>query len=1145
MIGNCHNSVIIKDAITVLSGIFQLRHLNAQDASKLIRTIFKIWDSHDAIRFETKPWLTEKWLSNLWSYLRKYFNKNLSAFEDIHVVPVGDDSIVKLSQHLPIISKIDGYDKSSPHLNADLINLCRHVGIRVIENLEQEVLNHHSVWNTYILQPNIRGLLSAMQRLQVQMGTQSLVGRFKTVPEKSRQRFNECAAAWLWSDQCAPKYSKLIRLLPIFCTVDGSGMQRSVPVSLENVQLAAPLEINDLPLPCPEMLLDFSEKNSRQIGARFGVRPSTIPDLLVNFYFPAVHAGNYSNGDLSKLMQYVCKNLMQFEQVSGNITSLAKEICFIENKGNRMVRPSDVYEKSDLLSRLFDEHDAFPCGEFSKPAYNEALLKLGMKKSNAVTAHEVLAIAEKLSNCSKPNTVNMKQSEALIELLNLHGHQLLPQTILINRMPVTLKDKLADLKWVKISSSRPENNYPQALSFIGEQSANNLARPSEISSYTHVYLIGSTRAVINTEGIAALAKKFGWTDDPPVQFVVQHLLSAISCYEPEHKLSVQYVVQHIYRFLSTSKYLPLEMLRDKAWIWHGDGFAKIDQIVLRGNKILDLRPYIYPIPREMAEFKHLWSVCSLKESCSLFEVLIAIKKTHDDKAEKSNKQHDLNLTINILNEIARNKVDDDLRERIVVPISREDGEFEMKTIDECTYCDKEWYQHGFNVEDLDKDIFLIHELVPLDTAEKLKIPCLISKTLGAEELDIGYGQSEPLTRRLKDILRDYTDGMAVLKELIQNADDAGATEIRFLYDERRNEDAQTILLDAGMKGLQGPALCVFNDAVFTDDDLKNIVELSKATKESITEKIGRFGLGFNAVYNLTDVPIFISREFIVFFDPHTSYLGKAIPDKRKPGIRLNLRLSRKKIQRLVDQFKPLNGIFQCDLGNESSMESYNGTLFRFPLRTKEQAKRSEICQISYTGEEIVTLLKLLHSAGHDLLMYTQNIQKITVYHLSESASTPKDMQEWYTIKKDLVKVLRSNGCSMQKSSPIQAQCAVLEQATAVLRDHRANSKKPTLQASSVMKFTTTRDASIPTNVGTPSSSDVSHWLIVSVLGKDEAFDMALLDKTLIPVGGVAARLQVQNEGRYQVTTVNNSGDGGGLVYCFLPLPKVSFFFCCG
>jgi sacsin len=60
-----------------------------------------------------------------------------------------------------------------------------------------------------------------------------------------------------------------------------------------------------------------------------------------------------------------------------------------------------------------------------------------------------------------------------------------------------------------------------------------------------------------------------------------------------------------------------------------------------------------------------------------------------------------------------------------------------------------------------------------------------------------WGQSEPMTLRISSLLKSYTDGLAVFKELIQNADDAGATKVCFLYDERDNLDCRDGLFDKG------------------------------------------------------------------------------------------------------------------------------------------------------------------------------------------------------------------------------------------------------------------------------------------------------------------------------------------------------------
>lgn len=51
--------------------------------------------------------------------------------------------------------------------------------------------------------------------------------------------------------------------------------------------------------------------------------------------------------------------------------------------------------------------------------------------------------------------------------------------------------------------------------------------------------------------------------------------------------------------------------------------------------------------------------------------------------------------------------------------------------------------------------------------------------------------------------------------------------------------------------VQGPALYVYNDAVFTDEDWKGIRLLQESIKENDPMKVGRFGLGFKSVFHMT------------------------------------------------------------------------------------------------------------------------------------------------------------------------------------------------------------------------------------------------------------------------------------------------------
>jgi hypothetical protein len=64
-------------------------------------------------------------------------------------------------------------------------------------------------------------------------------------------------------------------------------------------------------------------------------------------------------------------------------------------------------------------------------------------------------------------------------------------------------------------------------------------------------------------------------------------------------------------------------------------------------------------------------------------------------------------------------------------------------------------------------------------------------------------------------------------------------------------------------------LLVYNDACFTENDFQSIQRIGDSLKKTDEQKskIGRFGIGFNSVYHLTDLPSFVSSSFLVMLDP--------------------------------------------------------------------------------------------------------------------------------------------------------------------------------------------------------------------------------------------------------------------------------------
>eukprot|EP01041_Mallomonas_annulata_P011611 gene11611-24311_t len=132
---------------------------------------------------------------------------------------------------------------------------------------------------------------------------------------------------------------------------------------------------------------------------------------------------------------------------------------------------------------------------------------------------------------------------------------------------------------------------------------------------------------------------------------------------------------------------------------------------------------------------------------------------------------------------------------------------------------------------------------------------------------IDFGQQVDLTASIRNILRNYPEGTAIIKELIQNPDDAGARTVSFCLDMRQH--GTTTVADKALAQFQGPPLLVYNDAVFTSEDFQSIQRIGDSLKETndSSTKIGRFGIGFNAIYHITDLPSFVSASYVVVLDP--------------------------------------------------------------------------------------------------------------------------------------------------------------------------------------------------------------------------------------------------------------------------------------
>lgn len=104
---------------------------------------------------------------------------------------------------------------------------------------------------------------------------------------------------------------------------------------------------------------------------------------------------------------------------------------------------------------------------------------------------------------------------------------------------------------------------------------------------------------------------------------------------------------------------------------------------------------------------------------------------------------------------------------------------------------------------------------------------------------------------IRDLLRGYGESRSILKELIQNAEDAGATRLDLIY-LRPDKAAKHSLM-------RGPALLAVNDGAFTEEHRLAIRQINLGTKGTDDRAIGRFGKGLKSVFAWCEAFFIISR----------------------------------------------------------------------------------------------------------------------------------------------------------------------------------------------------------------------------------------------------------------------------------------------
>eukprot|EP00105_Crassostrea_gigas_P021381 XP_011440490.1 PREDICTED: sacsin-like [Crassostrea gigas] len=244
-----------------------------------------------------------------------------------------------------------------------------------------------------------------------------------------------------------------------------------------------------------------------------------------------------------------------------------------------------------------------------------------------------------------------------------------------------------------------------------------------------------------------------------------------------------------------------------------------------------------------------------------------------------------------------------------------------------------------------------------------------------DEIEYSGMIQPPLIKQLQTILSEYPDDGQILKEIIQNAEDAGASEMKILYDARPAVQEPSTKKAPFRKYFKGPALVVHNNAEFTEDDWKGIKMLYSSIKEFDKTKVGRFGLGFKSVFHITDYPVIISGDQLLVLDPHQ--------DSSKVCQTMKLKkLHRYKKMNIEDCLKTFSGVFGFD---QNTLESghFRGTIFRFPLRQEE----TDLSDNIYDKSKVDDLFMSFKDEAPVSLLFLKCLESITLLREENESKT--------------------------------------------------------------------------------------------------------------------------------------------------------------
>ena len=750
-------------------------------------------------------------------------------------------------------------------------------------------------------------------------------------------------------------------------------------------------------------------------------------ECLEKVVFPSIRDRHMIESNISEIMISVLDNLkmlmQKFPQSKDSLTKNLSSLPFVTAKCGQC-EPASLFDPDcKLLTDLYKGKPVFPIGQFAN--YTNELRLCYLRSPSSVTATDIYKIVCDIQ-------LNISMNRSLVQCDEITYHRSISVLKFLTEYPDLLDKevKLGDSSWssskkilkdeitehsktyalLPVSIVQPPN-YPPNLNWKGSEHSKSLATFSsrnvivlseEISNYNHPYarpaadamIVGSEAVFIENVPLA-ICEQLTSSNDELADAVVAHFKHVLKHKKDMEVDNLRRIAYLTYEFLCSCvsvNAIKLNSVEEWVWVESCSMFLRPDICALSTNSSYrnSLKPFVYVL-EEMKKYRKLFCHFGVNESVTNGQIISVLQKIKNRAVKISNRTVEITscdawlMVKSVLEWVIGTECS---FEDILIPIECNSSFPDLHPANEVFYTDNEILLEIALLTN--KDYKLVHHNIS-HLAPKLRLTPLSDHLDITEEVFGDAGQHEPLTTSLKSILKEYKDGLTIIKEMIQNADDAEATEVNVLYDDRSHTKEE--LLFKGMADSHGPALIIHNNAKFTEEDFVNITKLEGATKEDKQLKIGKFGVGFCSVYHITDVPSFVSNEWLYIFDPTLKHLKGVVKNVNQPGKRVRYL---KDFLSRTQQLAPYRDLFGFNPSH-----SYNGTMFRLPFRKYA----SEISSTIYNESSINDLQNEFLKNGDSLLMFLNHVKKIRFWSLKKGDAAPmQEISIEKTVNKNHVKI---------------------------------------------------------------------------------------------------------------------------------------------